>query len=90
MRAALLVSRGLRTDVAVHRAHRSKYRRRVQASVSARHAMELAALALTDAVPGLIGDEALAERERIRQRHEQQDNRQHCLPLGNPDVPSKH
>ena len=28
--------------------------------------MELAALALTDAVPGLIGEEALAERERIR------------------------
>ncbi|MCU1140676.1 hypothetical protein [Stenotrophomonas maltophilia] len=52
--------------------------------------MELAALALTDAVPGLIGEEALAERERIRRRQEQQDNRQHCLPLGNPDVPSKH
>ncbi|HEL5038923.1 hypothetical protein I5W36_14945 [Stenotrophomonas maltophilia] len=52
--------------------------------------MELAALALTDAVPGLIGEEAMAERERIRQRQEQQDNRQHSLPLGNPDVPSKH
>lgn len=52
--------------------------------------MELAALALTDAVPGLVGEEALAERERIRQRQEQQDNRQHCLPLGNPDVPRKH
>jgi len=52
--------------------------------------MELAALALTDAVPGLVGEEALAERERIRQRQEQQDNRQHSLPLGNPDVPRKH
>jgi len=52
--------------------------------------MELAALALTDAVPGLVGEEALAERERIRQRQEQQDNRQHSLPLGKPDVPSKH
>lgn len=52
--------------------------------------MELAALALTDAVPGLVGDDALAERERIRRRQEQQDNRQHCLPLGNPDVSSKH
>jgi len=52
--------------------------------------MELAALALTDAVPGLIGEEALAERERIRQRQEQQDNRQLGLPLGNPDVRSTH
>jgi len=52
--------------------------------------MELAAQALTDAVPGLIGEEALAERERIRQRQEHIDNRQHSLPLGNPDVPRKH
>lgn len=76
--------------MAIHHAHRSKYRRRGQASASARQAMEIAALALTDAVPGLIGEEALAERERIRQRQEQHDNRQHCLPLGNPDVPRKH
>ncbi len=76
--------------MATHHAHRSRYRRRGQASASARQAMEMAALALTDAVPALIGEEALAERERIRQRQEQQDNRQHCLPLGNPDVPRKH
>ncbi|MBA0254444.1 hypothetical protein D7T50_03850 [Stenotrophomonas maltophilia] len=76
--------------MATHHAHRSKHRRRGLPSASARQAMELAALALTDAVPGLIGEEAMAERERIRQRQEQQDNRQHCLPLGNPDVPSKH
>ncbi|MBA0283842.1 hypothetical protein D5301_19020 [Stenotrophomonas sp. MH181796] len=76
--------------MATHHAHRSRYRRRGIASASARQAMELAALALTDAVPGLVGEEALAERERIRQRQEQQDNRQHSLPLGNPDVPSKH
>lgn len=90
MHAGLLVCRELRIDVAIHHAPRSKCRWRGPASASARHAMELAALALTDAVPGLIGDEALAERERIRQRQEQQDNRQHCLPLGNPDVSRKH
>ncbi len=76
--------------MAIYHAHRSKYRRRGTASAAARQAMELAALALTDAVPGLVGDEALAERERLRQQQEQQDNRQRCLPLGNPDVPRKH
>ncbi|AVH91684.1 hypothetical protein AL480_12885 [Stenotrophomonas maltophilia] len=76
--------------MAIHHAPRSKYRWRGRASASARQAMELAALALTDAVPGLVGDEALAERERMRRRQEKQDNRQHCLPLGNPDVPRKH
>lgn len=90
MRAVRLGSWGRRTDVGTDHARRSQYRRRGIASASARRAMELAALALTDAVPGLIGEEALAERERIRQRQEQHDNRQHCLPLGNPDVPSKH
>lgn len=73
-----------------HHAHRSRYRRRGIASASARQAMELAALALTDAVPGLIGEEALAERERIRRRQEQQDNRQLGLPLGNAYVRSTH
>lgn len=76
--------------MAIYRAHRSRYRRRGPASAAARQAMELAALALTDAVPGLVGDEALEERERLRQQQEQHDNRQHCLPLGNPDVPRKH
>lgn len=68
--------------MAVHRAHRSKYRRRGQASASARHAMELAALALTDAVPGLAGEEALAERERIRQETERRDSAQRQLDEG--------
>ncbi len=68
--------------MAAHRAHRSKYRRRGQASASARHAMELAALALTDAVPGLVGEEALAERERIRQETERRDSAQRQLDEG--------
>nr|WP_312660603.1 hypothetical protein [Stenotrophomonas geniculata] len=68
--------------MASHRAHRSKYQRRGQASASARHAMELAALALTDAVPGLVGEEALAERERIRQETERRDSAQRQLDEG--------
>ena len=82
MPAVLLVSRGWRTDVATHHAHRSRYRRRGIASASARQAMELAALALTDAVPGLIGEEALAERERIRQETERRDSAQRQLDEG--------
>ena len=78
----LLANRGLRTDVATHRAHRSRYRRRGIASASARQAMELAALALTDAVPGLIGEETLAERERIRQETERRDSAQRQLDEG--------
>lgn len=62
--------------------HRSRYRRRGIASASARQAMELAALALTDAVPGLIGEEALAERERIRQETERRDSAQRQLDEG--------
>ena len=82
MRAALLVSRVLRTDVSTHRARRSRYRRRGPASAAARQAMERAALALTDAVPGLVGDEALAERERIRQETERRDSAQRQLDEG--------
>ncbi len=82
MRAALLACKELRTDVAIHHAHRSKYRRRGRASASAWRAMELAALALTDAVPGLVGDEALAERERIRQETERRDSAQRQLDEG--------
>jgi hypothetical protein len=44
--------------------------------------MELAALALTDTVPGLVGDEALAERERIRQETERRDSAQRQLDEG--------
>lgn len=82
MRAALPVGRELRTEVVTHHAPRSQYRRRGRASASARQAMELAALALTDAVPGLVGDEALAERERIRQETERRDSAQRQLDEG--------
>ncbi|KRG81625.1 hypothetical protein ABB31_04325 [Stenotrophomonas pavanii] len=68
--------------MATHHAHRSMYRRRGPASAAARQAMERAALALTDAVPGLVGDEALAERERIRQETERRDSAQRQLDEG--------
>lgn len=68
--------------MATNHAHRSKYRRRGLPSASARQAMELAALALTDAVPGLIGEEAMAERERIRQETERRDSAQRQLDEG--------
>lgn len=71
--------------MATYRAPRSRHRRRGQISESARRAMEAAALALTDAVPALTGEEALAERDRLRRQQIQTDNRQPCLPLGNPD-----
>ena len=44
--------------------------------------MELAALALTDAVPPLLGDAALAERERFRQYTERKDGAQRQLDEG--------
>lgn len=43
--------------------------------------MQMAALALTDAVPALIGDDALAERERLRLEDEGRRNMQGILPL---------
>lgn len=82
MHAVRLGSWGRRTDVGTYHARRSQYRRRGIASASARRAMELAALALTDAVPGLVGDEALAERERIRQETERRDCAQRQLDEG--------
>lgn len=82
MHAVRLGSWGRRTDVGTDHARRSQYRRRGIASASARRAMELAALALTDAVPGLVGDEALAERERIRQETERSDSAQRQLDEG--------
>jgi len=69
-------------DVAIYRAPRTRVRRRGTITDSACRAMELAALALTDAVPGLTGDEALAMRERLRQRQLLMDEPQACLPLG--------
>lgn len=44
--------------------------------------MQLAALALTDAVPALLGDEAIAERERLRVEDEARRNAQAVLPFG--------
>ncbi len=41
--------------------------------------MELAALALTDAVPALLGDEAIAMRERLRRGELEQDLAQRQL-----------
>lgn len=55
-------------------------RRRV--TVAARQGMQLAALALTDAVPPLLGDDALAERERYRREEEARRSAQGLLPLG--------
>lgn len=44
--------------------------------------MQRAALALTDAVPALVGDDALAERERLRLEDEARRAAQTCLLLG--------
>ncbi|WP_206141060.1 hypothetical protein [Stenotrophomonas maltophilia] len=44
--------------------------------------MEIAALALTDAVAALVGDDAIAERERLRQLTDRQDSAQRQLDEG--------
>lgn len=51
-------------------------------SAAARRAMEEAARALTDAVPALVGDEAMAERERLRREDERRATAQRELELG--------
>lgn len=51
-------------------------------SAAACHAMEEAARALTDAVPALVGDEAMAERERLRRENELRATAQRELDLG--------
>lgn len=60
----------------------SRKRRRKQATATGLRAMQLAALALTDAVPPLLGDEALAERERLRLEVDAQRMMQGVLKLG--------
>lgn len=65
--------------MAIYRAPRQQLRRRGPVSDSARRAMELAALALTDSVPALVGDEALAERDRLRRTQYVADGAQACL-----------
>lgn len=53
--------------VAIYRTPQaSRKRRRKPLSAAGVLAMHAAALALTDAVPALVGDDALAERERLR------------------------
>jgi len=56
-------------------------RHRKAASATGLRAMQMAALALTDAVPALIGDDALAERERMRIEVEARRSAQGALPL---------
>lgn len=59
----------------------SRKRRRKPVSAAGVRAMHAAALALTDAVPALVGDEALAERERLRLEVEARRTMQAALPL---------
>lgn len=61
----------------------SRHKRRCKAvSATGLQAMQMAACALTDAVPALIGDDALAERERLRLEDEARRTAQAVLPLG--------
>ena len=69
-------------DLATIRAPRARNRRRGMISSAARRAMEEAARALTDAVPALVGDEAMAERERLRREDELRATAQRELDLG--------
>lgn len=62
------------------RAPRSRQRKTV--SSATRRGLQLVALALTDAMPALVGDEAMAERERYRVEVEAKRNAQGVLPLG--------
>lgn len=82
MRDALCSDRTVRREMAVYRAPVHDRWRRQPPSPSARRAMELAALALTDAVPPLLGDAALVERERFRQQTERKDSAQRQLDEG--------
>lgn len=49
-------------------------------------AIEEAERLLAGDVRGLVGDDALAERERLRRQDEDGRNRQGHLPLGAPDA----
>ncbi|HDS1131483.1 TPA: hypothetical protein QDZ99_004596 [Stenotrophomonas maltophilia] len=68
-------------NVAIYRAPKQQLRRRGPIGDSARRAMELAALALTDSVPALLGEEALAERDRLRRTRHGADDAQGSLLL---------
>ena len=68
--------------VAIYRSPQaSRKRRRKPVSAAGVRAMHAAALALTDAVPALVGDEALAERERLRLLDEARHTTQGVLSL---------
>lgn len=58
------------------------YKRLTRISTGARVAMERAAQALTDAVPALLGEEALAERERLRREDSLKESPQRELDIG--------
>lgn len=66
----------------MHPAHHSGHKRLSRVSSGARIAMERAALALTDAVPALLGEEALAERERLRREDTLKESPQCELDIG--------
>ncbi len=68
-------------NVAIYRAPKQQLRRRGPIGDSARRAMEQAALALTDSVPALLGEEALAERDRLRRTQHGADDAQASLLL---------
>ena len=68
--------------VAIYRSPQvSRKRRRKPLSAAGVLAMQAAALALTDAVPALVGDDALAERERLRSLDEARGTAQGVLSL---------
>lgn len=68
-------------NVAIYRAPKQQLPRRRPIGDSARRAMEQAALALTDSVPALLGEEALAERARLRRTRHGADDAQASLLL---------
>lgn len=68
--------------MATYRAPRARHGQHGIMSAAARCAMEEAARALTDAVPALLGDDALAERDRLRRQDELKASAQRELVVG--------
>lgn len=74
-------------EVAIFRAPRASHNRhRRVAGPVGRQAIEEAERLLSGDLPGLTGDDALAERERLRRQDEDGQSRQGRLPLGEPDA----
>ena len=69
-------------EMAIYRAPRARSRPRGAITAAARQAMQDAARALTDAVPALLGDDALAQRDRYRQEDERKNSAQRELGAG--------